>query len=160
MAGVRRMRPDARKRNGCTCPRPRVRSQQRRARHQNQRGRPHNIGEAMTFNRPIIILESPYRHKDPAQIDVHLVYLRRCQRDSWAQGEHPLASHGYYPFFLDDSDPTERKEGMEAGYRMWKLANKIIFYTDYGMSPGMQAALDRATYLGLDITTRTIGPNP
>lgn len=107
-------------------------------------------------HRPFVIVESPYG----GDIDRNLVYLKRALRDSWKLGEHPLASHGYYPLFLNESDPTERKEGIEAGYKLWPLANKIIFYADYGMSKGMEAALDRAVHHHLDIEQRTIGVNP
>lgn len=109
------------------------------------------------MKRPIVIIESPYGGKD---IDRNMVYLRRVLRDSWEKGEHPLASHAYYPFFLKESDPQERKEGIECGYVMWPLAQRVIFYTDYGISPGMQKALDRTTLHSIDMLTRTIGINP
>ena len=113
------------------------------------------------MKRPIVIIESPFRKKGEKLPDLdYILYLRRCLRDSWAQGEHPLASHAYYPFFLDESKESERNEGIEAGYRMWPLAQYIVFYTDYGMSPGMEKALDRAVYLHRDVRTRAIGPNP
>lgn len=107
------------------------------------------------MNRPIVIIESPYG----GDIDKNTLYLRRCLRDSWDRGEHPLASHGYYPFFLNESSSEERKAGIECGYRMWPLAKHIIFYNDYGMSKGMEAALDRAVHHNLDVITRSIGPN-
>lgn len=106
--------------------------------------------------RHFIILESPYA----GNIGQNLTYLKRALRDSWERGEHPLASHGYYPLFLSETNPSERKAGIEAGYAMWPLAQRIVFYSDYGMSNGMGAALDRAVHHNLEIVTRTIGPNP
>lgn len=105
-------------------------------------------------HREFVIVESPYAGKNLME---NLRYLKRCLRDSWDRGEHPLASHGYYPFFLDES--TQRRDGIEAGYAMWPLASRIIFYTDYGMSKGMEQALDRAVHHRLEVITRTIGPN-
>lgn len=113
------------------------------------------------MNRPRIILESPFRKKGSGDADpVYLVYLRRALRDAWDRGEHPLASHAYYPFFLNESDPIERLAGIEAGYSMWPFANFVAFYTDYGMSAGMESALDRAAHRGMETRVRSIGINP
>jgi hypothetical protein len=71
----------------------------------------------------------------------------------------PLASHGYFPFFLRESDPLEREAGIQAGFQLWPLASRIIFYTDYGMSKGMEAALDRATHRRIEVRVRSIGKN-
>jgi hypothetical protein len=106
-------------------------------------------------HREFVIIESPYS----GNLQENLQYLKRCLRDSWERGEHPLASHGYYPMFLNESDPKERQAGIEAGYQLWPLASKIIFYSDYGMSKGMEAALDRAVHHRLEVVTRSIGPN-
>ena len=94
--------------------------------------------------RPLTIIESPY----VGDIDRNTVYLRACLRDSWDRGEIPFASHGFFPFFLRESDPDERKAGIEAGYWFWRSAKLIAFYTDYGVSPGMAAALSRCRSLG------------
>jgi hypothetical protein len=103
-------------------------------------------------HRPFVIVESPYG----GDIQRNLTYLKRCLRDSWKRGEHPLASHGYYPFFLDESNPEERKAGIEAGYKLWPLASKVIFYCDHGMSKGMDAALDRAVHHHMEVESRTL----
>lgn len=105
--------------------------------------------------RPFVIVESPYAGDETR----NLVYLRRALRDAWNVGELPLASHGYFPFFLHESDPFEREAGIQAGYQLWPLASYVIFYNDYGMSPGMERALDRATHHRLEIRVRSIGKN-
>lgn len=115
------------------------------------------------MSRPFVIIESPYRSKDKPEADAgYLIYLRRCLRHSWGEGENPFASHAYYPFFLDESKLDERKSGIAAGYSWWPHAQKFIFYTDYGMSPGMNAALDRIMHQHLSdkMIVRTIGINP
>jgi hypothetical protein len=110
--------------------------------------------------RPFVIIESPFRSKTEPQADAeYLVYLRRALRDSWDRGEHPFASHAFYPFFLREGDPDERKAGIECGYLWWKFATRIIFYTDYNMSPGMEKALDRAVHHRMDTMVRMIGRN-
>lgn len=107
--------------------------------------------------RPFVIVESPYGGKD---LERNIIYLRACLRDSWEKGENAFASHAFYPFFLRESAPEERSAGIEAGYWFWRFAKKIVFYTDYGVSPGMAAALSRARSLGRLIELRTIGELP
>lgn len=105
--------------------------------------------------RPLTIVESPFGGEQMA----NLLYLRRCLRHSWDQGEIPFASHGFFPFFLKESDPAERKAGIEAGYWFWRYARTVVFYTDLGISPGMAAALSRCRILGKAFEIRNIGGN-
>lgn len=103
--------------------------------------------------RPLVIVESPFAGDEAA----NLLYLRRCLRDSWERGEMPFASHAFFPFFLKESDPKERMEGIEAGYSFWSSASKIIFYIDRGRSAGMILAQIRAQNENKIIETRSIG---
>lgn len=57
------------------------------------------------------------------------------------RGESPYASHGLISGALDEA--TERQRGIEAGYAWWRVADKVVFYTDLGWSRGMAAAMDR-----------------
>ena len=72
--------------------------------------------------RDLTIIESPFA------TDRELVYLKRCLRDSWDRGELPFASHGFFPLFLNEDNPEERIDGIQAGYLMWDFARKIVFY--------------------------------
>lgn len=92
------------------------------------------------LHRPIVIIESPYAPLNGRTLDDNIIYLRECLRDSYARGEHPIASHAYYPFFLKEHILDERNTGIEFGYALWPLATTIIFCVDYGWSPGMSAA--------------------
>jgi hypothetical protein len=124
------------------------------------------------MTRRLTIIESPFAASN-WEHEQHLYYLRLCLRDSWERGELPFASHAFFPFFLKESDPEERKLGIEAGYEFWDFTYHennepehyelgvevyplIAFYTDLGMSPGMKQALDRATKLGREIDLRTL----
>lgn len=87
-----------------------------------------------------VIIESPFQGDE----ERNLSYVRAACRDSVLAGENPFASHLFYTQFLDDSKTDERKLGIDLGFDMWDGANKIIFYVDYGMSPGMKEALEKA----------------
>ena len=116
------------------------------------------------MKRPIVIIESPFAPSDRYTLDANREYLRRALRHSYELGEIPFASHGFFPHFLDEFEPSERAAGIEMGYAFWQYADKIVFYTDHGWSRGMNAALSRllnnlTTADGMNHTyeTRTIG---
>lgn len=105
----------------------------------------------------LVIIESPYA----GDIERNTHYARRAMRDSLDRGEHPIASHLIYtqPHILDELKPEERKRGIEAGFAWWCKAEKIVFYTDYGFSGGMNDALERAKNHGKLYEIRQIGEN-
>lgn len=104
------------------------------------------------MSRPIVIIESPFAG-DTAK---NIAYVRACVQDSLGRGEAPYASHLLYtqPGVLDDDKPEERKLGMEAGWEFMRVATRVAFYTDLGMSAGMQAAMRRAEALGVPTEER------
>lgn len=105
----------------------------------------------------LTIIESPYA----GDVLENMTYLRRCILDSISRNEVPFASHGFFPHFLNDGIPRERKLGTELGYEYWKYAEQVVFYIDYGYSPGMEKALERLLRTGevLSSSERSIGPN-
>lgn len=126
------------------------------------------------MTRRLTIIESPLSNRNGRSMDENLQYLRLALRDSWDRGELPFASHGFFPFFLNEHDPDERQEGIEAGYEFWdftasgNLASQppfhwddaplIVFYLDHGMSTGMTLAMERAIAQKRIYATRTLTP--
>ena len=106
-----------------------------------------------------VIIESPYAAANGHTIAEHEDYARRCMADSLARGEAPLASHLLYtqPGILDDTDPEQRKLGMEAGWAWTEMADLIAVYTDFGESYGMVDGMAGALELDIPIVTRHIG---
>ena len=92
-----------------------------------------------------VIIESPYAG-DHAR---NLRYLRACMRDCIERGEAPFASHGLYtqPGVLDDKNPKERAQGIEAGFSWRVVADATVIYTDLGISYGMECGIKDATVL-------------
>jgi hypothetical protein len=99
-----------------------------------------------------VILESPFA----GDIEAHVAYARRCLRDCLARGEAPIASHLLYPQILDDSIAAERALGIAAGLGWLRLAEAMVAYIDYGISPGMRAAMRAAEELSLPIERRRL----
>ena len=85
-----------------------------------------------------VIIESPFAG-DKARNEK---YLGICVRDCLMRGESPYASHAFFTQFLEDNLKQERELGIRAGLEWAKVADKVVFYTDYGMSPGMTFALN------------------
>jgi len=118
--------------------------------------------------RRLTIIESPFAATMHRTQDEHTMYLRECLRHSWELGELPFASHGFFPFFLNESDPEERKMGIEAGYQFWSMVDlndrhhprtirpTIAFYCDLGITSGMKAALERVKTSGNEFVIRNI----
>ena len=89
----------------------------------------------------LVIIESPYA----GDIAQNLEYARLCVRDSLSRGEAPIASHLLYTQtgLLNDSIPIERTQGIDAGHAWFEVADAIIFYTDLGISNGMDLAFNK-----------------
>jgi hypothetical protein len=86
-----------------------------------------------------IILESPFA----GDVERNLQYARECVKHSLLLGEAPIASHLLYTQdgILDDNIEEERMLGIHAGLAWKQVAEKQVFYIDYGMSKGMEYAL-------------------
>jgi hypothetical protein len=102
----------------------------------------------------LVIVESPYA----GDIELNERYARAALRDCLLRGEAPYASHLLYtqPGVLADTDKTERKLGMEAGFAWGAAASAAVIYTDLGVSSGMEAGIQRAIARGLDIVYRSL----
>lgn len=125
------------------------------------RGEIYRIGKGLYKNMRRVIIESPYA----GDTITHVIYARRCIRDSLSRGESPIASHLLYTQagILNDSIREEREWGIQAGLAWMDVADAVIFYTDYGTSKGMGGALEKAmsikenTYFVIE--ERKIGKN-
>lgn len=63
----------------------------------------------------------------------------------------PIAPHVYFTQFLDDTKPTERSLGMEAGLALLDKCDEIWVYGLNNPSEGMQAEIDYAQKKGIKI---------
>ena len=88
-----------------------------------------------------VVIESPFT----GEIEDNLTYLRKCMQHCLLRGEAPFASHALYTQHgvLQDSNPTERELGFNAGLVWADQAHMAVFYIDRGFSTGMKKALQR-----------------
>lgn len=103
----------------------------------------------------LVIVESPYA----GDTEANEAYARRCVRDCLERGEAPFASHLLYtqPGVLRDSNPTERKRGIEAGLEWASRADASVVYCDLGISVGMAEGILHATRKGRRLEFRLLG---
>jgi hypothetical protein len=99
-----------------------------------------------------VVLESPYA----GEVERNVAYAKLCMKDSLMRNEAPLLSHLLYTQVLDDTIPEERTLGINAGLAWLDVADKHVFYTDYGMSKGMEYAMEYAIKSGIIIEERKI----
>ena len=101
-----------------------------------------------------VILESPYA----GDVETNLRYARAAMRDCLLRGEAPYASHLLYtqPGVLDDDDPGERQQGIDAGLAWGDAADAAVVYTDLGISAGMKYGIARHREAGRAIEFRTL----
>lgn len=106
----------------------------------------------MSVERRFVLIESPFKGDE----EVNRAYAMAAMRDSLLRGEAPFASHLLYTQMLDDSDPTERSIGIEAGLVIGSFAVATVVYQDLGISEGMKYGIERAELEGRPVEYRSI----
>jgi len=104
----------------------------------------------------LTILESPYAGATPEIQERNILYARECLKHSLMLDEATIASHLLHTQVLDDTIYEERTLGIQAGTAWIEVADQMVFYCDYGMSPGMNEAKAQAKAAGLKVVYRTI----
>jgi hypothetical protein len=99
-----------------------------------------------------VVIESPFA----GDVVRNVKYAQLCLADSLKRGEAPFLSHLLYPLVLDDNDPEQRKQGMEAGFEWMKTADLVAVYTDLGITEGMKLGIFYATRYNKKIEYRRI----
>lgn len=105
-----------------------------------------------------VVLESPFAAPTPEGVQANIKYARRCVRDCLNRNEAPIASHLLFTQegILDDTKPEERALGMKAGFAWNVKAEKVVVYTDRGISKGMHAGVALAKKYGIPVEYRAI----
>ena len=105
---------------------------------------------------PIIYICSPYRPTSEDEkargIELEANVKRACDacRLLVTMGYMPLAAHLYFPRFLDDDDPKERKEGMSLGMEWLEYASELWVFGNI-ISEGMAEEIAFAKRMGIPV---------
>lgn len=103
--------------------------------------------------RPLVVLESPYG----GNVKENETYARACMLECLQNGEVPIASHLLYTQVLNDTDPEQRAQGIRAGWEWMSVAERVVVYVDYGISPGVSDAIAWARKWNFPIVFRLLG---
>jgi len=91
-----------------------------------------------------VVIESPYAGNEK-EIEINEIYGEFCMHDCLVNhNESPYASHLLYTrdHVLRDGHPEERKLGIEAGFYWRDVAEQSNFYTDLGITKGMELGME------------------
>ncbi len=99
--------------------------------------------------RTIVYIASPLS----GDVEQNLDFARQACRCAIAQGVTPFAPHLLYTQMLDDSDPEERRLGIDMGNQMLGLCQELWLCGDR-ISPGMAGERDLA--LAMNIPVRQV----
>ena len=104
--------------------------------------------------RKLVIVESPFG----GDVKRNIRYLQACLRDCVLRGESPYASHGLLTQVgvLNDDVSGERELGIHLGFQWHEVADRMVVYTDLGISIGMTEGIKNANKCGLPIVMRRI----
>lgn len=86
----------------------------------------------------------------------NLEYARQALRHSLDRCEAAFAPHLLYPQVLDDTNASQRRQGMAAAKHYLLYADIVAVYKDLGISDGMQEEIVLATKLGIVVEHRTL----
>jgi hypothetical protein len=90
---------------------------------------------------------SPYK----GDVKNNTVIARRSCALAAFSGEIPICPHIYFPQFLDDDNPVERKKGIDATKELMKGCDEFRVIGDK-VTDGMDEEINYALSLGMEIT--------
>ena len=106
----------------------------------------------MSERPPVVYVSSPYRGNVPRNIAV----ARAAAKLALDTGGTPIVPHLYLPLVLDDDDPQQRGQGIEAALRLIACCDELWSFGD--PTVGMQREPQEAERLGIPVVHRALPP--
>jgi len=107
-----------------------------------------------------VFVASPFTAPTFEGIARHIRYARACCYDCFKRGEAPYVGHlqNTQPGILRDEVPEERDQAIKAGLRWMAVCDRLVVYTDLGISSGMDEEIKYAReVLGIKVECRELG---
>jgi hypothetical protein len=98
-----------------------------------------------------VVVVSPLKADNDMDVLRNIQRAQKLCRLATLWGVAAFASHAFYPLFLDDFDPEQRKKGMEAGLSWLGVAQELWVWTKNGITSGMRAEIDFAHARGIAV---------
>ncbi|SRR6266576_721146 len=101
----------------------------------------------------LVSIQSPYA----GDIERNVTYARRALQDSLQRGEAPFASHLLYTQVLIDGIAEYRALALKCDHAFLAECDLVAVYSDFGVTEGMETAIEKASELNIQIDFRHIG---
>jgi hypothetical protein len=102
-----------------------------------------------------IFIASPFRAPTPDLCALNVSVAKDLFAAVLKAGHAPFAPHLAYTSYLDDNDPSERKQGIAAGLLWLRMSDELWVYarTEAECSAGMKSEIEAAQAFQLPIRT-------
>ncbi len=100
------------------------------------------------MKRPLAYICSPLRGNYPGNTEKARQYCRKV----YEAGYTPIAPHIFFPQFLNDAIPEERKDGMDMSCQLLRRCHVLVVCGD-SISDGMMNEIAMAGRLNITATT-------
>lgn len=94
-------------------------------------------------SRQLVFICSPYSDKSTIKQAVNIANAKEYCRRAYGQGYLPIAPHLFFPQFLNDNDPIERKIGIGLGKQLLLKCSKLWICGEH-MTEGMSEEIEFA----------------
>lgn len=118
---------------------------------------PNELVTNKVATKKLVVVETPYASENVALLQRHIVYAKLCLSDSLKRGEAPLVSSLLYPQVLDDRVKLDHDLAMLCSLSWIRGCDMVVVYIDYGITPGMQVAINTAKIKTVKIEYRSLG---
>lgn len=106
-----------------------------------------------TANPRRVCIESPLR----GDVARNVAYADACMLHALQRGDAPFLGHLLYPRVLDDALPEDRDLGISGHVAWLTVAEAVVVYLDYGVTAGMEHAIELARTLHIPVEYRQLG---
>lgn len=98
----------------------------------------------------LIYVCTPYRASTPEELSENIRLAKRVCKRVLSENDVPYAPHLFFPGFLDEGNPDDRKTGMDAGMKVLERCD-ALYVSGARISEGMARGIEKAASLGIPI---------
>lgn len=98
----------------------------------------------------LIYVCTPYRASTPEELAENIRLAKRVCKRVLSENYVPYAPHLFFPWFLDEDNPKDRKLGMDAGMKVLERCDGL-YVSGPRISEGMAREIEKAASLGIPI---------
>ena len=119
----------------------------------NEEKREHDTEDAAKQTPPpkVVYIAAPYAAPTELEVQANVRFHEDAMFYAINQNCIPLATALLYPPIMTDTEPAERAYGIALGMQMLARCDELWYFSENGVSPGMQQEIDLANQLGIPV---------